>query len=232
MRDCFHYSVIALILQSWSRLILSFKVIILVIFAYNDHFSLVEPRFSSGSILCPFLDGGVISYLHGSCYLSKKGPASVSYRSPCVRGRHVIVAFLINTSVSRKVESAQCAFGKRQVWVFDVANWCFPLPGDIRLLLIDIQRFYLSLQCTKEWLFVISGFDAFHVAFMWLCTIQEFCIWHPVLLLARSPWSQSISPRKNLTVKTLWSSVRKSKLRHEEDIKPRDKTFRHPNRKS
>ena len=88
----------------------------LVIFAYNDHFSFVEPRFCSGSILCPFLDGGVISYLHGSCYLSKKGPASVSYRSPRVRGRHVIVAFLINTSVSLcKVESAQCAFGKRQV---------------------------------------------------------------------------------------------------------------------
>ena len=87
----------------------------------------------------------VISYLHGSCYLSKKGPASVSYRSPRVRGRHVIVAFLINTSVSLcKVESAQCAFGKRQVWVFDVANWCLPLPIDIRLLLIDIWRFYLS----------------------------------------------------------------------------------------
>ena len=59
---------------------------------------------------------GVISYLYGSCYMSKKGPASVSYRSPRVRGRHVIVAFLINTSVSLcKVESAQCAFGKRQV---------------------------------------------------------------------------------------------------------------------
>ena len=117
MRDCFHFSVIALILQSWSHFILSFKVIILVIFfAYNDHFSLVGPRLCSGSILCPFLDGGVISYLHGSCYLSKKGPASVSYRSPRVRGRHVIVAFLINTSVSLcKVESAQCAFGKRQV---------------------------------------------------------------------------------------------------------------------
>ena len=94
---------------------------------------------------CPFLDGGVISYLHGSCYLSKKGPASVSYRSPRVHGRHVIVAFLINTRVSLcKVESAQCAFGKRQVWVFDVANWCLPLPIDIRLLLIDIWRFYLS----------------------------------------------------------------------------------------
>ena len=144
-RACFHFSVIALILQSWSRFILSFKVIILVIFAYNDHFCHVGPRFSSGSILCPFLDGGVISYLHGSCYLSKKGPASVSYRSPRVRGRHVIVAFLINTSVSLcKVESAQCAFGKRQVWVFDVANWCLPLPIDIRLLLIDMWRFYLS----------------------------------------------------------------------------------------
>ena len=58
----------------------------------------------------------VISYVHGSCYLSKKGPASVSYCSLRVRGRHVIVAFLINTSVSLcKVESAQCAFGKRQV---------------------------------------------------------------------------------------------------------------------
>ena len=144
MCDCFHFSVIAFTLRSWSRFILSFKVIILVIFAYNDHFSLVGPRFCSGSILCPFLDGGVISYLHGSCYLSKKGPASVSYRSPRVRGRHVIVAFLINTSVSLcKVESAQCAFGKRQVWVFDVANWCLPLPIDIRLLLIDIKRFYL-----------------------------------------------------------------------------------------
>ena len=58
----------------------------------------------------------VISYLHGSCYLSKKGPASVSYRSSRVRWHHVIVAFLINTRVSLcKVESAQCAFGKRQV---------------------------------------------------------------------------------------------------------------------
>ena len=57
---------------------------------------------------CPFLDGGVISYLHGSCYLSKKGPASVSYRSPRVRCRHVIVAFLINTRVSLcKSEGAQ-----------------------------------------------------------------------------------------------------------------------------
>ena len=65
---------------------------------------------------CPFLDGGVISYLHGSCYLSKKGPAFVSYRSLCVRSRHVIVAFLLNTSAGLcKVESAQCAFGKRQV---------------------------------------------------------------------------------------------------------------------
>ena len=115
MRDCFHFSVIALILQSWSRFIL-FKLPFWSSFDYNDHFCHVGPRFSSGSILCPFLDGGVISYLHGSCYLSKKGPASVSYRSPRVRGRHVIVAFLINTSVSLcKVESAQCAFGKRQV---------------------------------------------------------------------------------------------------------------------
>ena len=85
-----------------------FKVIIWSSFAYNDHFCHVGPRFSSGSILCPFLDGGVISYLHGSCYLSKKGPASVSYRSPRVRGRHVIVAFLINISMSLcKVEGTQ-----------------------------------------------------------------------------------------------------------------------------
>ena len=144
MRDCFHFSVIALIL-----VMVPFHFIISVIFAYNDHFRVVGPWFSSGSILCPFLDGGVISYLHGSRYLSKKGPASVSYRSPRVRGRHVIVAFLINTSVSLcKVESAQCAFGKRQVWVFDVANWCLPLPIDIDRCLLIFNAF-ISLECTK-----------------------------------------------------------------------------------
>ena len=106
--------VIAFILQSWSRFILSFKLQLwsflftMVILVSLDRDSAPVP-FS-----CPFLDGGVISYLHGSCYLSKKGPASVSYRFPRVRYRHVIVAFLINTSVSLcKVESAPCAFGKR-----------------------------------------------------------------------------------------------------------------------
>ena len=50
----------------------------------------------------------MISFLHGSRYLSKKGPASVSYRSPRLPGRHVIVAFLINIRVSLcKSEGAQ-----------------------------------------------------------------------------------------------------------------------------
>ena len=115
MHDCSHFRVIAfglvmvllhfiLKLPFWSFL---FTMIILVSLGRD---------YAPVSFSCPFLDGGVISYLHGSCYLSKKGPASVSYRSPRVRCRHMIVAFLINTSVGLcKVESAQSAFGKRQV---------------------------------------------------------------------------------------------------------------------
>ena len=54
MCDCFRF--IGMVLLHFI-----FEVIVLVIFAYNDHFSLVGRDLAPVPFSCPFLEGGVTS---------------------------------------------------------------------------------------------------------------------------------------------------------------------------
>ena len=158
----------------------------------------------------------VTSYLHGSWYLCKKGPARFLSLSPCALSSHdrcFSLKYQCEPLQSR--ECAMCVWEALSVsiWccllILIVANWYWPL-------LIDIQRFYLSLQCTNVVIICQLRFwRRFNVA------LYNRCFYH---LIWRWFYSRSIQD----SLKERSNSQNTSNSRDEEDPKPRDRTYRYP----
>ena len=145
----------------------------------------------------------------------KKGPAFSPYLSRWACCVHVTSPLLWYKYLSVLLQVESCV-RERLVWVLMLTIDILPLSIDTRPLSIDIRRFYLFLQCTKEWLFVKLRFwRRFNVA------MYNRCFYHLI-----PSWFYSRALQDSLKERS--HSQNTSNSRDEEDPKPRDRTYRHP----